>query len=178
MATEHIHFSATLCTCNHKLFIYHTTTISYTLIYYPCDDLSFFSPNSTILWSSTSIVCRHYQDCLICRYHLTIFTTLVPRTKKKFSPSLKPITIARLFQRKNGHRETIGTGAKMATSQTPPFRQGVKVTRFCFYNLTRGGWHSCSFLGGKMEKCFSCRRRRTMDTTPRCTGTKQRSGPA
>ena len=82
---------------------------------------------------------------------------------KKFPPSLKPITIARLFQRKNGHRETIGTGAKMATSQTPPFRQGVKVTRFCFYNLTQHGWASCSFLGGKMEKCFSCRRRRTMD---------------
>ena len=37
----------------------------------------------TILWSSsTSIVSRHYLDCLICRYHLTIFTTQLLPGKK------------------------------------------------------------------------------------------------
>ena len=60
----------------------YTLTTVYTLMLSCADAL--------YLWrsSSTSIVCRHYLDCLICRYHLTIFTTLAPRGKKEIlSPS-------------------------------------------------------------------------------------------
>ena len=135
----------------------------------------------TILWSSsTSIVSRHYLDCLICRYHLTIFTTqLLPGKKAILSFSKNTKNNGRKNGGKweekwrNNRQQQKWQPAKHLLSGQLRFF-ALEISFLSEPNTVEDPAH---FRRENVGIFWCYEEDNTMEGTPRCTGTKQRSRP-
>ena len=119
----------------------------------------------TILCSRAFFVCRHYSDCLICRYHLTtIFATLALGTKNPPCESNNNGTAfseEKWTQGNNRQRQKWQLAKHLLSEKAEKFQTLARMAYY--FHLLKKSFDAVLGMRG------------TMDPTPRCTGTKQRS---
>ena len=110
-------------------------------------------------------VCRHYLNCLICRYHLTtIFATLALGTKNSLCESNNNGTAfseEKWTQGNNRQRQKWQLAKHLLSEKAEKFQTLARMAYY--FHLLKKSFDAVLGMRG------------TMDPTPRCTGTKQRS---
>ena len=111
-------------------------------------------------------VCRHYLNCLICRYHLTtIFATLVLRRRKKSlcesNNNGTAFSEEKWTQGNNRQRQKWQLAKHLLSEKAEKFQTLARMADY--FHLLKKSFDAVLGMRG------------TMDPTPRCTGTKQRS---